>query len=1375
MNNWFRSGIFRRILFSILVVSLVPLIILGGLTLLNTNEAGIAAIDRSREALDAKSAEALELRAVETAQAIAHFLTEREADVRVAAELPRTAATYLTFYQAKQGQLWFLEQDREAHRLLPLYREMVYINAAGQEVIKIVDGRVAQDSELRDVSNPANTTYKSERYFAEASQLSPGQVYIAHVTGFYVTKAEFEAGQHFAGVLRLAMPVFNSNGRFDGVVALALDSRHLEEFTAHIVPTGAGLMVAPNSSTGNYAYIIDNQANTIAHPVDYLQWGVDPNGATLPYAQQQSDLGRLPPRLDKMDYADPNLSSIHGRAAQGEAGSIQYWWAGHDKFAAYAPIPYYGGSYAPPAGFGWVGIAADVATFHGAATLVGDALQNKVQTLMTGALVVLVITALAVALTAGLLARYIAQPVQRLTQAMQAMEGGDFETARQVSGRIQTKDEFGALSGGFNKMATQLRETLTGLEQELTERKRIEQALRQSEERYRSLFDGIPVGLYRTTSTGQLLDGNLAMAQMLGYPNREALLAASAGSMYVNAADRAQWQALMQQTGLVRDFEFRARCYDGTVIWLKDTARAVKNDQGQVSHYEGSLEDITERKQAEESLRQSEAQYRRLIETTAEGYWLISPQSKTVDVNQALCDMLGYARDEILGKSPLDFVDEENRRIFTASISKITMQDQRSYEIALRKKNGGVLYALFNATTLRDEAGEVQGSFALVADITKRKLVEAELRQYQEHLEELVLERTTKLAESERRLADIINFLPDAALVIDDGSRVIAWNRAIEEMTGVKADAMLGRGDHEYALPFYGERRPILIDLVLLPDDEEFTKKYAHIQRQGEVLTGETYVPQLKGEARYLYATASALRDAQGNVAGAIEVIRDITERKQAEKELEAAKAAAEQANQAKSDFLASVSHELRTPLTSILGFAKIIDKRLSERIFPNLQTDDPKTRRAVDQVAENVKIIAAEGERLTALINDLLDLAKIEAGKVDWRVERLAVSELVERAAVATSVLFTQKGLPLIRELEADLPEIVGDGGRLVQVLINLFSNAIKFTDTGSITCRAGRVDGAIQVSVIDTGQGITEADQPKVFERFKQVGDTLTDKPKGTGLGLPICKEIVEHHGGRIWVESEPGRGSTFSFTIPIQDAVSDDLSRPGRAINIDHLLQQLAARQAGPTPAQGTGQRTILIVDDDAHIRELLKQELHEAGYGVREAADGREALAQIRRERPDLVILDVMMPEMSGFDVAAVLKGDPQTADLPIIILSIVEDRERGYRLGVDRYLTKPIESGVILEEIERLLAQGASHHKVMVVDEDASTLKTLTEVLRTKGYDVMGAASGQEAIERALHDRPDMIVLSAMPPQQREVIKALRFEKGLEHVLFLMFD
>jgi CheY-like chemotaxis protein len=224
----------------------------------------------------------------------------------------------------------------------------------------------------------------------------------------------------------------------------------------------------------------------------------------------------------------------------------------------------------------------------------------------------------------------------------------------------------------------------------------------------------------------------------------------------------------------------------------------------------------------------------------------------------------------------------------------------------------------------------------------------------------------------------------------------------------------------------------------------------------------------------------------------------------------------------------------------------------------------------------------------------------------------------------------------------------------------------------------------------------------------------------------------------------------------------------------MNIERLIQQLEARPVGATVSREGDRYGVLIVDDDVHIRELLRQELDGAGYRVQEAGDGREALTCIRRERPDLVILDVVMPEMNGFDVAAVLKNDPQTMDLPIIILSIGEDQERGYRLGVDRYLIKPVETQVVIEEVERLATQGVSRNKVMVVGEDASTVATLTEVLQGKGYEVVEAANGQEAIETAMCARPDMIMLNVVLPQQRETVKTLRFEKGLEHVLFLMF-
>lgn len=503
--------------------------------------------------------------------------------------------------------------------------------------------------------------------------------------------------------------------------------------------------------------------------------------------------------------------------------------------------------------------------------------------------------------------------------------------------------------------------------------------------------------------------------------------------------------------------------------------------------------------------------------------------------------------------------------------------------------------------------------------------------------------------------------------------------------------------------------------------------------------------------------------------------------------EAERARATAEEADAAKSAFLSTVSHELRTPLTSVLGFAKIIKKRLDDRIFPLVPTDDRKVVQTIAQVEDNLKVVVSEGERLTKLIDDVLDLAKIEAGKLEWHMEDVGIDDVIGRATAATASLFEQKGLRLVKDVQADLPVLKGDRDRLIQVVINLISNAVKFTSEGSVTCRAVRRNGDpsrasgssraesrddIVVSVIDTGLGIAPADQPKVFERFKQVGDTLTDKPKGTGLGLPICREIVEHHGGRIWVESALGQGSTFAFSLPLP---AEALAEPGAGpLELSALIRQLRDQVVVTTPRTAGRQTRILVVDDEANIRELLTQEFTEAGYAVSTASNGREALQKVRAERPDLVVLDVMMPEMNGFDVAAVLKNDPATMDIPIVILSIVQDRERGFRLGVDRYLTKPIDTDLLFREVGTLIEQKTSHKRVLVVDEDASTVKTLTDVLTSRGYSVV-EAKGEDLVSRAVAVQPDIILLNSVTSAQSPAVRMLRFEKGLENVLFLVYQ
>ena len=252
--------------------------------------------------------------------------------------------------------------------------------------------------------------------------------------------------------------------------------------------------------------------------------------------------------------------------------------------------------------------------------------------------------------------------------------------------------------------------------------------------------------------------------------------------------------------------------------------------------------------------------------------------------------------------------------------------------------------------------------------------------------------------------------------------------------------------------------------------------------------------------------------------------------------ELKEANRKLEEADRIKTEFLSTVSHELRTPLAAVLGFAKIISKRFDSVIFPNLRLDEDTVRASVLKVKNNINTIISEGERLTDLINDLLDVTKIEAGKVEWEMKPVSVAEIIKLASDITSSTFEQHGLELECDVENDLSEISGDKYRLEQVLINLFSNAIKFTENGYIRCRAWMINSEILISVKDTGEGINRDDQERVFEKFRQISIVPKDKPRGTGLGLPICKEIVNRHGGRIWVESEPGKGSTFSFTLPV-----------------------------------------------------------------------------------------------------------------------------------------------------------------------------------------------------------------------------------------------
>jgi signal transduction histidine kinase/DNA-binding NarL/FixJ family response regulator len=501
----------------------------------------------------------------------------------------------------------------------------------------------------------------------------------------------------------------------------------------------------------------------------------------------------------------------------------------------------------------------------------------------------------------------------------------------------------------------------------------------------------------------------------------------------------------------------------------------------------------------------------------------------------------------------------------------------------------------------------------------------------------------------------------------------------------------------------------------------------------GNEAIGVISVQSTTVEGRFDEADVRLLSTIAANVGIAIENARLYTAAQEA-------KAAAEAANQAKSAFLSTVSHELRTPLTSVLGFAKVSRQTLENKLFPHIQTDDPKVQRQIRQIKENLQIIVSEGERLTTLINNVLDLAKIEAGKVEWQMQPLAISSVIDRATTATAALFEKKGLALVKDVAADLPEVVGDQDKLIQVVINLISNAVKFTERGSVTCQTRLDNSDIVISVIDTGLGIAPQDQPKVFEKFKQVGDTLTDKPKGTGLGLPICKEIVEHHGGSIWVESEPGRGSTFSFTVPVPGS-----SGPERHLSIrkEALLPEIEGRVG-----RAEGDIRVLVVDDDPAIRSLLRQELEEKRYKIDEAENATEAITKARAIRPDLMLLDVMMPDLSGYDVLRVLKNDEITKGIPVIIISALEDKSKGTMLGAADYITKPVDEGALMGSIENALRQRDTRKQciAMVIEGDPNLRRDISGVMKARDFDVIECGGDMDGIVSGLRRMPDLILV-----------------------------
>jgi len=414
----------------------------------------------------------------------------------------------------------------------------------------------------------------------------------------------------------------------------------------------------------------------------------------------------------------------------------------------------------------------------------------------------------------------------------------------------------------------------------------------------------------------------------------------------------------------------------------------------------------------------------------------------------------------------------------------------------------------------------------------------------------------------------------------------------------------------------------------------------------------------------------------------------------------------------------------LRTPLNSIIGFSRVILKGIDGPLTETQRTD--------------LQAIYESGQHLLGLINDILDLSKIEAGKMELTFERVDLHEIIKGVMSTAIALVKDKPIELQQSIAPGLPMIYGDARRIRQVFLNLISNAAKFTEEGFIRLTAEATPTEVVISVADSGIGIPPEKVKRIFEPFTQVDASTTRRAGGTGLGLSISKHFVEMHGGRIWVESTPGEGSTFYFTLPIEP-VSPPIveKRPVREWE-----------QLEPEP----GRKLVLCIDDDEGVITLLRRYLSKQGYQVVGLTDSTIAVERARQLKPFAITLDVLMPNKDGWQVIQELKADPETSRIPVVMCTIVSEKERGLSLGASEYLIKPVLEQDLLATLDRLDRQ-AGRHRVLVVDDQPEDRSLLRRVIESQEeYEVIEAAGGQEAIALIKQVQPHIIILDLMMPE-----------------------
>lgn len=746
---------------------------------------------------------------------------------------------------------------------------------------------------------------------------------------------------------------------------------------------------------------------------------------------------------------------------------------------------------------------------------------------------------------------------------------------------------------------------------------------------------------------------------------------------------------------------------------------------------------ITEHEQTEEALRESEARYRSVMEAAPDAVVVYDMEGKVTYLNPAFTNIFGWTLEESLGRRT-EFVPEENLPETRAAVERMLRGETiHSLKTKRMAKDGQLLDIQASSSTFLNRDGEPAGSIVILRDITENERM------------------ATALQESEEKYRTIFEDSIDAIYMTTRSGKYIDANQSTLELFGYCREEMEAINAQElFANKEDVERYRESIEAVGYQRDFEATLR----RQDGTLIEG--------------LFNGRTIRDETGKITGHHGIIRDITERKQMMEELRKAKEEAEFANRAKTDFLASMSHEIRTPMNAIIGMADLL-----------LDTS------LTSEQEQHVQILSSAGENLLNIINDILDISKVEAGHLELETVDFDLNAITETTCEMLAFRAHEKGLELTCSTAPDIPTaLIGDPVRLQQILINLIGNATKFTEKGEICLEVGRKSMApseqpdqseieLLFSVTDTGIGIPPDRIDSIFESFRQADSSTTRKHGGTGLGLSISKMLVELMGGRIWVESELGKGSTFNSSVkfPIQTETK---------IPVKQLPFDLNGSE-------------VLVVDDNATNRTILREMISRCGAIVSEAKNGEEAIDLIllridSGEHFRLVLLDCIMPDMDGFQVVEHINDKSDISVMTVMMLTSDrrgKDMKRCKELGIDSYLVKPVKRADLYESIatalsikesvfEKVTAQKTARPEVLpplhvlLVEDNEDNILLIQLFLKKTPFILDVAENGKIAVEKFVSGNFDLVLMDLQMPVMdgytaTGVIRKWEKEQGIE--------